>query len=428
MSAGERHGGAPGAGAPSDGAAVAPRARSILMVGGGVQQVEAVRAVRRAGFRCIVSDRRADAPAFALADERWIVDGLDHGELARRAREARARGLCAAFTLTELVETVARVAAAAELPGVPPEAAALCQDKARAHERWSAAGVPAPRGGVAHDLARARALLAELGGEAFVKPARGFGGRGASAVSSPAELARAFADAAAVATPVLVQELVRGSHHDVNGVFDRAGRFLRAGALDRRFEGALEVEGSAPSGLPPARLDELYGVAERAGRALGVDFGPMKADLVLGEDGFRVLEIAPRLHGPKGTLHLLPLAEGTAPLAAALRVLAGDELDPRELAPARSRAALFRTLVAPPGVLRAIRGLERARALPGVERVDLLVAPGARVAPARDATGAAGHVFATGRDAAEARARARAAAAELAFDVEPDAEPVPGGG
>ncbi len=392
---------------------------AVLMIGGGLQQVEAVRVAREAGFRVFVSDRRPDAPAFAGAEECWVVDGEDVPELARRAIEARERGLAGVFTLTELVETVAEVARAAGLPGVDPAAARASQDKAVAKERWLGSGVPTPRGGATRDLDGARELFAELDERAFVKPARGFGGRGGARVEAYERLEPGFRRAAEVSLPVVVEELLDGTHHDVNGILDGDGRLHEAGVWDRGFHlgQGHELEGHAPGELSPERRHEALELTRNAALALGIDWGPVKADLVLTADGFRVLELAPRLHGPKGTLHLIPLATGAQPLAAALRVATGAVPGELDLEP--RRVALFLALESPTGVLQRISGVDAALALPGVERVAPLVAPGASLSPVLDATGVPGHVFVTGETLEEARARAEAAAALIRFETIP---------
>jgi len=399
---------------------------AVLMIGGGVQQRAAVRLAQGMGLEVIVSDRSPAAPCFELADERWQVDGTDVDELAARAAAAvRTRDLRGVFTLTELVETTAVVARAAGLPGVAPEAARACQDKALAAERWSAAGVATPRTRCVRTSEEALRALEALDGRAFVKPARGFGGRGAGRVRGEDELRALLGGGCRTGgddVPWLVQELVEGPVHDVNAILDPDGRFRSAGVAERRFHSELPIElgARAPSGLDAAEQAELLALVEAAARALGIDFGPLKADVVRGADGrFRVLELAPRLHGPKGTLWLLPLALGFEPWRAALRVLTGAPLDPADLAPTRRRACVYRALAAEPGEVVAIRGVEDALALEGVEHVLPLVRPGDRVRRCADSTGVPGYVFATGRDAAEASRRLDAAERRIAIETRP---------
>ena len=51
--------------------------KSIIMVGGGIQEAPAVGMLQAAGYRVIVTDRNKDAPAFNEADIQLIVDATD---------------------------------------------------------------------------------------------------------------------------------------------------------------------------------------------------------------------------------------------------------------------------------------------------------------------------------------------------------------
>jgi len=376
------------------------------MIGGGFQQVDAARIIAAAGLRIIVSDRNERAPAFRYADESWVVDGNDRDELTRRAIEARDRGLAGIFTLTELVESVAEVARAAGLPGVSPNSARACQDKSSAKKLWVGRGVATARAGVVGDLEKARALYSELGERVFLKPCTGAGGLGASAATCIEELESAFANAVSVDDRVLIEERLDGTHHDVNGIFDVEGQFHSAGIADRTFmRGApVELAASAPTLLSKKEQRQALALTRDAALALGIRFGPVKSDLILTREGFRILELAPRLHGPKGTLHLLPLAFGFHPIVAALRVLTGMTLREVDLRPRQTRAA---TIVAIPPIpgrrLEAIGGLKEASAIPGIQGVRILMKLGTTMREPTCNADIVGHVFAAAPDAQAAR-------------------------
>ena len=376
------------------------------MIGGGIQQVDAARLLQAAGLSVFVSDRDARAPAFRYADEAWVVDGRDTAELTKRSIEARDRGLAGVFTLTELVESVAQVAYAASLPGVSPQAARACQDKSLAKRIWIGADVATARAGVVQDLDRARQLFAELDQSVFLKPCTGAGGLGASAACSLPELETTFQNAANVDKRVLIEERLLGSHHDVNGIFDVNGVFHSAGIADRRFAetAPVELEASAPTVLNRSQRQAALDLTRDAALALGIRFGPVKSDLILTPNGFRILELAPRLHGPKGTLHLLPMAYGFHPLIAAIRTLTSLPLREADLAEKHQRAATIVAIAPKPDLrLEAIGGLKDAIAVPGIQGVRILMKLGTRMRELASNRDVVGHVFAVGPDMQAAR-------------------------
>ena len=47
------------------------------MIGGGIQEVEAVRIAQKMGLKVIVTDRNPEAPCFPYADYTAVIDGRD---------------------------------------------------------------------------------------------------------------------------------------------------------------------------------------------------------------------------------------------------------------------------------------------------------------------------------------------------------------
>ena len=73
--------------------------------------------------------------------------------------------------------------------------------------------------------------------------------------------------------------------------------------------------------------------------------------------------------------------------------------------PRASRAAAVRVFAPRPGVVASIRGVSQARALDGIEEIELTVSAGTKIEPLQDSMERVGHVIATGATAREAIAR-----------------------
>ncbi|HKI91217.1 MAG TPA: hypothetical protein VJ986_02855, partial [Gaiellaceae bacterium] len=123
--------------------------KAVLIVCGGLLQVPAVEAAHALGLLAVVTDARADAPAMRLADEPVVLDIYDaagHVRLVETLHRRDDLELVGVFAEGADVEvTVAAAAAAAELPGIPVEAAKNTKNKARTRARLDAAGIPNPR-------------------------------------------------------------------------------------------------------------------------------------------------------------------------------------------------------------------------------------------------------------------------------------------
>jgi biotin carboxylase len=276
------------------------------------------------------------------------------------------------------------------------KSAVICQNKFLCKEVFRRRNVPTLKGGVADSYEEAERLFVELESRVFVKPLTGFGGMGARRLLSRADFDEEFGGRDF--KPVLMEEFAEGTMHDVNALFDLEGNYHPLGCFDRYFHAEYPVEIGAcyPSRLGEDQVAELYSVTEDAARAVGISVGPVKADLVLTEDGFKVLEIAPRLHGPKGTLWLSSSASGASHLEAALQVLTNGVFDPRAFSSKPERVSMYRALLPGPGRLESISGIQDALGIKGVENVLLLAEVGGVIPAYRDSTGVPGYVFASG--------------------------------
>jgi biotin carboxylase len=116
------------------------------------------------------------------------------------------------------------------------------------------------------------------------------------------------------------------------------------------------------------------------------------------------------------------LASGVDLYDRVLGIAVGDpSLEYQGQTEAPHAAALVKFLVAAPGRVRAVRGLDAARALVGVDDAEVFVAVGGEVLPLTDAAKRAAYVLAHGPSRAEACARADAALELLHIETE---EPV----
>ena len=112
--------------------------KTIVMVGGGIQQVEAARIIKDNGYNLLVTDKEAGAHCREYADHFSEIDGKNVIEIATYINKVKKHfNIVGILTLTELVETVAKVARICKLPGVDPQAAFNCQNKNISSLIWS---------------------------------------------------------------------------------------------------------------------------------------------------------------------------------------------------------------------------------------------------------------------------------------------------
>lgn len=397
--------------------------RALLAIGGGRLQLPALRWARAAGLHLVVTDQDPNAPGRKLADRFDVISGTDVDALLELARDVDAvHDLVGAYSPHDFgLPAVAAIGAALGKPAASPEAVARCLDKAAATRALRAAGIPTPEGTTVADETELMDALQRIGTPAIVKPADSSGSRGVRAVTTAEEALRAFDEALHHSRHVVLERQLHGHHVDVNGFF-REGAFLPGGLLDRFFTPApvcVPTWGLQPSRLTPQQADATYRLVDRAARALGVDAGPVKADVVWTDDGPVLLELAPRFHGDVSTAHVSPLSLARSPIQAWFATLAGVG-GPFDVVPTRAErvAGWMAILPEAAGTLRRVRGVEAARAVPGVDDVLIHRSPGYTIPTLGDNRAVCGFVWASGDSAQRVEERLRRACALLHAEVE----------
>lgn len=394
----------------------------LLMLGAGRGQLAAYRAARALGLDIVGVDPDPDAPALALARHPVRLDLGDLAALLELARRYRVEGV---FTMAAdyPMPSLAALCHELGLPGPSPLAVAQATHKARMRAAFARHGVPGPRSHPAATAQQAVALAHELGGDVIIKPALSNGGRGVSRVAagaSDAALEAAFAHAKCHtrADGALVEDFVEGQEFSVESLSWR-GQTRVVAVTEKLTSGSphfVELGHRQPPQWPAPVLQLLADTARAAVRALGIDDAAAHSEMRLTPDGARMMETGARLGGGFICSDLVPLSTGIDLVRAALQVALGHAPD---LRPGRVPAgAAIRFLTAEPGRVRQVAGMERARAMEGVEAVDVYVRPGDRVVPLTDATGRCGHVICRAEGAREAARRAAAALACLHVETE----------
>jgi biotin carboxylase len=392
-------------------------------------------AARELGVTVTVASERRAAMTAAMGERALTVRLSDPAVAAEQIAE---RALQTPFAGVVGVDDQCVMAAAlgAErlgLPHNPPGAVARTRDKAAMRRALAEAGVPQPRFAVLPSGADVAAVAREVGLPCVVKPVGLSGSRGVIRADD-AEQARVTAGrvrgilAAAQQSPdaplllesylpgteVALEGLLRGGRLEVLAVFDKPD------ALEGPyFEETLYV---TPSRLPPDVLAKVEAVTARAGRALGLQEGPVHAELRVDRERVSMLELAARSIGGLCS-RALRFGAGVSLEQVILRHALGLGLD--DLARESTASGVMMIPIPGAGVLRAVEGQEDARAVEGIDGVEISIARGRRVVPLPEGDRYLGFVFARAPSADAVERSLRAAHARLQIRIEPHApEPV----
>ncbi len=398
--------------------------KTLWFVGGGAEAVPAIALARSLGHRVVVSDRNPEAPGMALAHHRAVASTYDPEETLAAARDFERRSgridgvLCVAH---DVPVTVAVVADALGLPGIPVEAARLATHKLEMKRRLARDGIPVPWFAPARQPEDVEAALRELGPPLIVKPVDSRGARGVVRLTAEVDPTWAFevARAESPSGAVMVEKFLDGPQISTETILVD-GRAATPGFADRNYDRleqfapfVIEDGGDLPSALPDPLRRRVREVVEAAARCLGIRTGIAKGDVVVHRGEPTVIELAARPSGGYFCTHEIPLSTGVEPVRAAIALALGERPDPTAFEPRCERPVCQRYLFPEPGPVVAVEGEARVRRAPGIAYLEVRVRPGEVIPPVRSHPARAGVVIATGSSRAEARARAEAAVAAI---------------
>ena len=386
-------------------------------------------ASRRLGLEVVVGTDRPLVWADRTPDRALTLD-FTHPEAAADAvmgfaRERPIQAIVGADDETTVL--AAAIAQRLSLPHNPLAALEAARDKLRQRETLSSAGLPVPAFTLCRLDEDPAAIARRVGFPCVVKPRRLAARRGVMRADDLPGLAEALRRLARLlaapevgacgewAESALVEAFVPGREVALEGLIED-GRLRVLALFDKPdpldgpfFEETLYV---TPSRLAEATRAAVAACAERAVRALGLERGPIHAELRVNDHGPWVIEVAAR---PIGGLcsRVLRFAGGVSLEELVLRAALGMETAGIEREP--PSAGVLMVPIPGPGVLERVEGQADAARVPGIEQVTITAHPGERLVPFPEGSRYPGFLFARGPDPGRVEAALRAAHGCLRF-------------
>ena len=354
---------------------------------GGIEAVPGIRLAKEMGLHVVVSDMNPNAPGLAVADDRIIASTYDvEATVAAAKRYHRAvRPIDGVMCIASDVPlTVASVALALGLPGIPPESASLATDKLAMKRKFSADGVPVPWFSPVESIEHLRKIVMQQGYPLVLKPVDSRGARGVLRLTPDVDLEWAYhlSHSYSPTDRVMVERFLAGPQVSTESIVVN-GVAYTPGFSDRNYEYLeryapyiIENGGELPSYLPTETRQAVRDLVQQAARSMGITDGVVKGDIVVHDSKPYVIELAARLSGGYFCTHEIPLNTGVDFVRHAIRLALGEKPDPSELTPHFQRGVAQRYLFPKPGRVIRISGLEEAKQRPGIVLCEVRVAVG----------------------------------------------------
>lgn len=309
--------------------------KSILMLGGSRQQVVAIEKAKALGYRTVLCDYLPDNPGQYAADVFYQESTTDRELMLEIARKEGVSGVLA-YSSDPASPTAGYVAEMMGLPTNPLKAIETMSEKHMFRAFLKNAGLPCPQAVSFSKTATAREvseLTRYFKFPIVVKPTDSSGSKGVTVLEDLSELGRAVSHAAEFSRNgvLICEEYIQKTFpHVVGGdifVVDGEVRFwgLMSCLRDESLGGLVPVGEKTPSGLSIRQNDAVKDVLQRLVTALGVQFGELNVEVIIGRDDVPyVLELGSRAGGNMIPLQLSD-ASGIDLVAANVKCAMGED-------------------------------------------------------------------------------------------------------
>lgn len=352
--------------------------KGILIIGGGILQIPALKKAKNLGLTTFLSDINKNCAASDYCDHFYEIDINNFDKTAELAiKLSNENKISGVYTQgTDAEYTVAYAAEKAGLFSIGSSVARCCKNKALMRSALQQGGVENVNFQSVSTIEECKIAAKKIGFPLYIKPTDNSASRGIAKVTNESELDESFENAKnalLTETDILLESEIIGTEHSVDTViYD--GILYPAGISDRVFleknTFAVQTESITPSMLPQEIQEQMYVKMEQAANAIGVRFGAFKGDLVVDENNdVRIIEVTARTSGGFDSQYRKPLSYGIDILKATIDISMNKKLDFRDLIPKYSYRSKTFSLMPAPGIIESISGLDEARSIKGVHKI-----------------------------------------------------------
>lgn len=311
----------------------------ILFIGMGDWYLPQLKIAKDKGYKTIVTNRESNAQALKEADIPIVCDGLDiYGIISSIIEKNISSDIEYIYSGTELFTTTALIAKWLGIPWHSPTSAYTCEKKHLLKNAFLNNAIPIAKGIEVKSLSELEFKMESLinVNQLIVKPSDSLSAQGVTILKNIEDLHSAFNYAMGFSSSknIIVEEYIEGSLHDVNGIITE-NEFFPLGINDKTagpLPFAVVTRGSAPTSLTPTQQQNLYDLFVESCRVIGLGPGPVKGDFIMDRKGkFYTMEISARLHGPLGTLHLIPNSLGINPFQELLHYTQNEKVNTHDI-------------------------------------------------------------------------------------------------
>ncbi len=391
--------------------------KRLLIIGASNLQLPAIQKAKEMGLYVAVADYNPNAIGIPYADEYFNVSTIDEEGVYQAAKAFCADGIMTLATDMPM-RSLAYATTKLGIPGISYDTAVKATDKGEMIKAFEEHNVSHPWYFIISEPAELEKISDQITYPCISKPTDNSGSRGVMLINTPEELKESVSYSSSQGRKggVIIEEYMRGSEVSVEViVLDGVPHILQV--TDKLTTGAphfVEMGHSQPSQLPKKDVESIKELASKAVLAVGIQNGPAHVEIMLTENGPKMVELGARMGGDCITTHLVPLSTGIDMVKATIQIALGETLD---IEAKFEKGSAIRFLDAPCGEIVGITGAEIAEKVSGVTNVIFTKHIGDISGSIDSSTDRIGHVIAQAQNAQEAIAVAETAVQRIGIQI-----------
>lgn len=367
--------------------------KTLMIVGGGINEIPAVIIAKEKGITTIVIDQNPKALGLQDADVAILADIKDCHKILKIAEKHQIDGIIT-VSIDVALKTVSYVAQMLSLPKLSSKAVEIATDKIKMRKCLTENRVSQPNYQVMFNRVNLQRALTDIGYPAIVKPPDRSASRGIFRIDNPSQLDEAYSVVSANTNKdkYLLEEFVFGTEHSIEA-FTINGQTTILGICDRILTDPPYRTNrwfSYPSQISDEDQKLCKDFTEKAHKCLNIDQGPSHTEIILTEDGPKLMEIHPRCGGARIGSHVIPSICGVNMIEQLINFALRTPVD---LNSTQKNASVVRFLLPKPGRIIEIEGINTVRNLKGVIDVCLFYQVGDVLPQLKDGTHRAGYII-----------------------------------
>ncbi|MBF0273608.1 MAG: alpha-hydroxy-acid oxidizing protein [Nitrospinae bacterium] len=377
------------------------KGKTILVIAAGLMQVPAIKIAREMGLKVVVTDYNKEAMGMKMADFPLVISTRDiDGTILKVKEFNRNHKIDGVITVgTDASRTVAAVANALGLPGIRFEVAERATNKIKMRQRFKKKNVPIPEFRSIWTLQEAKEAIDEFELPVVIKPSDNMGARGVKKITNKDQLINAFYETkdASISGEIIIEEFVDGRELSIDAlVYDGDIHFM--GIADRIIECEpyfVETGHIMPTNLAKKELEKVKKVMADGIKALGINHGTAKGDIRFTKKGPVIIELASRLSGGFMSAYTFPLSTDVSVIKGGIEIALGFK--PSEVTHEHKRVTMEGAIIAKPGQVISVSGVDKAAKLKGVKEIFIHHEPGSHVEAPTNNMGKSGNIILFGK-------------------------------